>query len=276
MWPGHRERRVGLIAGNGNLPVLFAKALKARNHSLCIVAHEKETRAEISESADDLLWIPVGQIAAIIPYFKQHQISEVVMAGGIPKTHLFDRVLDQSVRSLVDTFKEKKDDLLLRAFASAFENAGIKILSVTDFLPDLLAPEGELTRPLTKAERDDIEWGWPMAKQIGLLDIGQTIVVKDGVLLSVEAVEGTDAAILRGGQLGRGEVRVIKCLKPHQDVRFDLPTVGVQTIQTMIKANASVLAVEAGATLLVEKEAFLKAAKEARIAVVGWRETRSF
>ncbi|MEK7702860.1 MAG: UDP-2,3-diacylglucosamine diphosphatase LpxI [Nitrospirota bacterium] len=265
------DQKIGLIAGNGNLPVLFVDALKARNHSVFVIAHKNETRAEIAKNADDILWVPVGQIAAIIPYFKQHQISEIVMAGGIPKTNLFDRVLDPSARQLVDSFKEKKDDLLLRGFASAFEKAGMKILSVTDFLPDLLAQEGEQTRPLTKSERDDIEWGWGLAKQIGALDIGQTIVVKEGVLLAVEAVEGTDAAIRRGGQLGRSNVRVIKCLKPHQDVRFDLPTVGVQTIQTMIEANASVLAVEAGRTLLLEKEAFLKAANEAGIAVVGWK-----
>ncbi len=265
-------RRIGLIAGNGALPLIFADALRAASCLVSAIAIEKETHAVLSEKVADILWIPIGQIGAIIPYFKGQDICEIVMAGGIPKTHLFDAARDEKARAILNPLREKRDDLLLRAFASACEKEGMKILSVTDFLPSLLAEQGAMTRPLTKSEQDDIEWGWQKAKAIGALDIGQSIVIKDGVLLAVEATEGTDAAILRGGQLGREGVRVVKCLKPHQDMRFDLPTVGPQTIQTMIKARASVLAIEAGRTLLIEKELLLKMAKEANIAVIGWSE----
>ncbi len=262
-------QRIGLIAGNGALPLIIASALRASSYSVSAIAIEKEADTTLSQKVDDILWIPMGQIGAIIPYFKRQDIREIVMAGGIPKTHLFDDARDEKARAILTPLKEKQDDLLLRAFASACEKEGLKVLSVTDCLPSLLAEEGEMTRPLTKGEKADIEWGWRKAKQIGALDIGQCIVIKDGVLLAVEAAEGTDAAILRGGQLGREGVLVVKCLKLNQDIRFDLPTVGPQTIQTMIKARAAVLCIEAGATLVIEKALLLKMAKDANIAVVG-------
>jgi hypothetical protein len=259
---------IGLVAGNGSLPVLFAEQVKTLGYSVFAIAHEQETDPELTQHVEDALWIPVGQIQNIIPYFKTKNVTQAVLAGGIHKTHLFDTPFDQRAQSLLSPFKEKRDDAILRGFASTLEQEGIAVMSFTHFIPSLMAEEGEMTRPLTERERDDIAWGWPLAKQIGALDIGQTIVVRDGVLLAVEAIEGTDAAILRGGTLGRESAVVIKCLKPHQDVRFDLPTVGLQTIQTMIKVKASVLAIEAKATLILEKEAFLAQAKNAGIAVV--------
>jgi hypothetical protein len=261
---------IGLIAGNGALPLVFADALRALSYSVFAIGHEKETDPKLAQKVDAIEWITMGQLGRIIPYFKKQGVTGILMAGGIPKTHLFDANLDQLARTLIEPLPEKQDNLILVAFASACEKEGIQILSVIETLPSLLAEEGEMTRKLTKSEKDDIEWGWRKAKQIGALDIGQCIVVKDGVLLAVEAIEGTDATIRRGGQLGRESVRVVKCLKPHQDIRLDLPTVGSKTIQTMIEAKASVLAIEAGATLLIEKDLLLNMAKEASIAVVGW------
>jgi len=268
-------KKIGLIAGNGALPLIFADTLRALSYSVFAIAHEKETDPKLVQKVDQIAWITIGQLGMIVPYFKKQGVCEILMAGGIPKTHLFDARLDALARTLINPLPEKQDNLMLVAFASACEKEGIQILSVKDTLPSLLAEEGEMTRPLTKSERDDIEWGWVKAKQIGALDIGQSIVVKDGVLLAVEAIEGTDAAILRGGLLGRGDVRVIKCLKPSQDVRLDIPTIGPQTIQTMISANASVLAIEAGATIIIDKEQTITMAKEADIAIVGWQEKRS-
>jgi len=265
--------KIGLIAGNGALPMLFAKQVKAAGYSVFAIAHEQETDPALSQYVEDALWIPVGQIQKIIPYFKTKNVAQIIMAGGIPKTHLFHTAFDQQAQSIVSAFKEKKDDALLRGFAAALEQAKITVAPLTYYMPSLLAEEGEMTRPITPQERDDIEWGWPMAKQIGALDIGQTIVVRNGILLAVEAIEGTDAAIRRGGMLGQESAVVIKCLKPHQDVRFDLPTVGIQTIQTMIEVRASVLAIEANVTLIPEKELFLAKAKEAGIAVVGWQDS---
>jgi len=261
---------IGLVAGNGSLPILFAKEVRGLGYSVFAVAHEQETDPVLSQYVDDLLWIRVGQIQKIIPYFKNNAVTQTVLAGGIRKTHLFDTPLGQRAQSLLAPLKEKRDDALLRAFAAGLQQEKIDVVSITDYIPSLMADEGEMTRPLTQRERDDIAWGWPLAKQIGALDIGQTIVVRDGVLLAVEAIEGTDAAILRGGMLGRESAVVIKCLKPHQDIRFDLPTVGLQTIETMVKVSASVLAIEAKATLIPDKGAFLARANEAGIAVVGW------
>ncbi len=263
------KHKIGLIAGNGALPLIFADALRALSYSVFAIAHEKETDPALTQKVDAIEWITIGHIGTIIPYFKKQGVHEILMAGGIPKTHLFDAHLDKLARTLIGPLPEKQDNLILVAFASACEKEGMQILSVVDTLPALLAEEGEMTRKLTKGERADIAWGWRKAKQIGALDIGQCIVVKDGVLLAVEAIEGTDATIRRGGLLGRDAVRVVKCVKPHQDIRLDLPTVGPQTIQTMIDVRASVLAVEAGATILIEKEQMLKIAKDAGIAVVG-------
>ena len=266
------SRKIGLIAGNGALPLIFADALHALSCSVFAIAHEGETDPRLAQKVADIAWIQIGQIGAIVPYFKKHGVCEILMAGGIPKTHILDAKRDEQAHALLNPLQEKQDDLMLRAFASACEKEGIQILSVIQMLPSLLAEEGDMTRKLTNDEKEDIEWGWRKAKQVGALDIGQSIVVKEGVLLAVEAAEGTDAAILRGGLLGKEGVRVVKCLKPHQDIRLDLPTVGPKTIQTMISVRASVLAIEAGATLLIEKELLLKMAKEANIAVVGRKD----
>ncbi len=263
--------KVGLIAGNGSLPLLFADEAKKNGYAVFAIAHENETDHALSNKVADLLSIPVGQLGSIIPYFKRHDVTNIVMAGGIPKKHLFTAKLDQTTQSLIAPLHEKKDDTLLRTFALALEKANLTVQSLTVYLPTLLASDGEMTRPLTNGERADIEWGWRLAKKIGALDIGQCIVVRDGVLLAVEAIEGTDAAIRRGGLLGQESAVVIKCLKPDQDIRFDLPTVGPKTIETMIEVKANVLAIEAGATLLLEKEQVLKMAREAGIAVVGWK-----
>ncbi len=268
------NKKIGLIAGNGSLPLLFADGARAGGYSVFAIAHEKETDAALSERVDDLLWIPVGQIQQIIPYFKSRDVTQTVLAGGLPKTHLFDAQLDSGVKSILAPLNAKKDDLLLRAFAMEMEREKIAVTTLTDFLPSLLAEEGVMTRAITATEEADIRWGWEMAKQIGALDIGQCVVVRNGVLLAVEAIEGTDAAIRRGGTLGRESAVVVKCLKPHQDVRFDLPTVGPKTIQTMIDVKATVLAIEAKQTLILEKDKTLNMARQAHIAIVGWTDEK--
>ncbi len=267
---GSENKKIGLIAGRGSLPVCFAENARAQGDAVFATTYEK--RADLAALVKEVSLIPIGQIEKIVSYFKTQAITTIVMAGSFPKTALFDAPLDNMAQSLLRTLSEKKDDDLLRAFASLLEKEGIAVAAITDYLPSLLATEGEMTRPLTPDEKSDIRWGWRLAKQIGALDIGQCVIVRDGVILAVEAIEGTDAAIARGGTLGRDSAVVIKCLKPHQDLRFDLPTVGLNTIQTMIDVRASVLAVEAHATLLLDKERMLKAASDAGIAVVGWTE----
>ncbi len=263
---------VGLIAGNGQLPGLFADHLKQRGITVVAVAHLGESETTLSGKVAEILWIRVGQIGKLISFFKAAGVVNVVMAGGIRKTRLFEMRPDVRCLSLLARVKEKKDDALLRAFAREMEGEGLQVRSAADYMETLLAQEGEWTRPLTRKERAEVRWGWPLAKQIGGLDVGQCIVVRDGVVLAVEAIEGTDAAIRRGGALGRTRSIVIKVCKPHQDLRFDLPTIGPGTIVAMKEARASVLAVEAGKTLLLEKERLLDEARCAGIAVVGISE----
>ncbi len=265
------SKKIGLIAGNGSLPLLFADSARRQGYAVFAIAHEQETDAALSERVEDLLSIPVGQFEKMVSYFKAHDVTDIVMGGGIPKRHLLVTKLSQKMQSLITPFREKKDDTLLRAFASELEREHLTVRAITEYMPSWLAEEGEMTRPLTENEREDIRWGWRLAKQIGALDIGQCVVVRDGILLAVEAIEGTDATIRRGGALAEESAVVIKCLKPHQDIRLDLPTVGPKTLETMIEVKASTLAIEAGATLVLEKESFLKLAREAGIAVVGWQ-----
>ncbi len=264
--------RVGLIAGSGCFPHLFAENARRMGLSVVAVAHQGETAESLSGEVDDILWIRVGQIGKVIAFFKKMGIKNTVMAGGIRKTRIFEMRPDARALAILARIKEKKDDVLLRAFADELERENIHVEEATRYLGSFLAEEGEWTRPLKKAEKEDIRWGWPLAKQVGALDIGQCVVVRKGVILAVEAIEGTDAAIRRGGLLGQEEAVVIKICKPQQDLRFDLPTVGPQTIRTMKEVKASVLAVEAGRTLVLERALFLKEAKAAGIAVVGCKD----
>lgn len=268
------SNKIGLIAGNGRFPLIFAETAKQAGLSVIAVAHTGETEPELSEKVDQILWIRVGQVGKLISFFKKAGISDAVMAGGIRKTRLFEMRPDFRALTLLARMREKKDDALLRAFAGELEREEIRIRESTLYLSSLLAEEGEMTRRLTAAEREDIEWGWPVAKQIGALDIGQCIVVRNGVVLAVEAVEGTDATIRRGGSLGKEKGVVIKICKPQQDFRFDVPAVGPGTIEAMAEVGAAVLAVEAGKTLLLEKEKLLREAASAGIAVVGWSDRR--
>lgn len=268
------QGKIGLIAGSGQFPMIFAARAKALDLSVVAVAHEGETDPALSERVDDILWIRVGQISKLISFFKKRDITETVMVGGIRKTRIFEIRPDFRALGILRRIKEKKDDVLLRAFAEELEREKITVQASTLYLAPLLAQEGEWTRRLKKEERADIEWGFRLAKQVGALDIGQCVVVRKGVILAVEAIEGTDAAIRRGGTLGKKNAVVIKICKPQQDFRFDLPAIGPQTLETMKSVKASVLVVEAGKSLVLEKERFLKEARQAGIAVVGWKDKR--
>jgi DUF1009 family protein len=263
--------KIGLIAGNGNFPIVFARAAKQKGMQVIAVAHEGETLPELAQWVDGLYWIKVGQLGKLIKIFKEHEVRDVLMAGGIKKTRLFGgAVPDLRGLALLARMVSRKDDSLLRAVAEELESEGIIVRESTLYLDSILATPGVLTkRQPTKDEQQDIEYGWQLAKEIGRLDIGQTVVVKDQAVLAVEAIEGTDEAIRRGGLLcGRGAV-VVKVCKPQQDLRFDLPAVGTQTITTMIQVKASCLALEAGKTILIDREAVVRDADQAGIAIVA-------
>ena len=270
--PPSPSSTVGLIAGNGVFPILFARAAKARGMRVVAVAHRGETVAEIAGEVDALHWVHVGQLGKTIRQFKRAGITQAAMAGGIGKTRLFGRVRPDWVGLRVLTSCViRRDDGMLRAIANRFERSGITIIDSTQYMPDVLAPHGVLTQAKPSSRQyQDLAYGMGIAQEIGRLDIGQSVVVKDGAVVALEAIEGTDACIERAGTLARGPgAVVVKIAKPGQDMRFDVPAIGVQTIESLAAAGIFVLGVEAGRTLMLEPERILAAANQRGVVIVG-------
>lgn len=263
--------KIGLIAGNGDFPMAFARAAREKGISVIAVAHEGETLPELEQWVDGIAWVKVGQLGKLINTFKEHGVKDVLMAGGIKKTRLFGGGLpDLRAIAMLARMVHKKDDSILRAVAAELESEGITVRESTLYLENIVAKAGCLTkRKPSKNEELDIAYGWQLAKEIGRLDIGQTVAVKDQAVLAVEAIEGTDEAIRRGGRLcGQGAV-IVKVCKPQQDLRFDLPAIGTQTVRTMAEVKATCLAVEAGRSIIIDREAVAREAEKAGITIVA-------
>ena len=264
---------IGLIAGSGRFPALFAQAAARAGRSVAAVAHEGETDVELGPSVASLRWVKLGQLGAIVSALREAGCTEAVFCGGIRKPRLFDVRPDLLGLRVLSRLRSFGDDAALRAIATALEEEGVRIVSPLPFVQELLAPRGALGRRALSAEqRSDAEVGFAAARALGALDIGQTVVVKRGVVLAVEAVEGTDACIARGGALARGSGHgpvVAKVFKPQQDDRFDLPAVGPRTVEALVQAGCSALAVEAGRTLLFDRAEMASIADRAGIAIEG-------
>ena len=265
---------IGLVAGGGQFPLLFAEAAQQRNRKVVAVCHQNETQAELEQRADISCWVKLGQLGKIIRFFHEQGVSETVFCGTITKTRMFKDVLpDLKGLSLWNKIDKRLDDAILRAVANTLEQEGIKVLASTCYLEHLFFPKGVLGKKKpSKDQQADIAFGWKIARDIGRLDIGQCVVVRAGAVLAVEAIEGTDAAIRRGGELSGSGAVVVKRKKPGLDFRFDLPATGTKTIETLSSVNGSVLAVEAGQSLLFDREAMIAAADQAGIVVVGVAE----
>ena len=263
--------RIGLIAGNGRFPIIFADNARRLGYRVSAVAHEGETEPELAGHVDRIHWIKIGQLNKLIKAFKEDGVHQAVMLGGIKKTHVFTTLRpDFRTLALATRLALWKDDDILRELAKELEREGIVICESTFGLEGILVEEGTLTaRSPSEKEWEDIHYGWEVAHEIGRLDIGQCVVIKDRVVVAVEAVEGTDEAIKRGGVLVKEGAVVVKRSKPQQDLRFDLPAVGPRTIEVMALVKASVLAIEAGRTILLDREIMLDKARSARIAIVG-------
>jgi DUF1009 family protein len=264
-------KKLGLIAGNGKFPLIFAAEAKREGFSVIAVAHRDETDAAIEKLVDETTWIYVGQLGKIIRTFQRAGVKEAVMAGGIRKVKLFGNFRpDIRGARFLAKLKSREDDALLRGIAGELASDGIRIIDSTFCLSEIIPQPGVLTKrsPLP-AQWEDVKLGFQTAKEIGRLGVGQTVVVKNRVVVAVEAVEGTDAAIRRGGELSKSGCVVVKVSKPQQDLRFDVPAVGVETVKFLRDAGAAVLAVEAGKTILLEKEQLLRDADASGIAVVA-------
>ena len=263
--------RIGLIAGNGRFPIIFADNARRLGYHVSAVAHEGETEPELAGHVDRIHWIKIGQLNKLIKAFKEDNVHQAVMLGGIKKTHIFTTLRpDFRTLALAARVALWKDDDILRELANELEREGIAICESTFGLEGILVEEGTLTaRTPSEKEWEDIRYGWEVAQEIGRLDIGQCVVIKDRMVVAVEAVEGTDGAIKRGGDLAKEGAVVVKRSKPQQDLRFDLPAVGPRTIEVMASVKASVLAIEAGRTILLDRGIMLEKARSARIAIVG-------
>ena len=263
--------KIGLIAGSGQFPIIFAKAAQKKGYSVFAVAFHDETDPELVRSVDVAEWMHLGQLKRLINFFKKNGVSEAVMMGAIRKTRLFTDVKpDMKAIAVVATLRHTHDDGLLSTFANVLEKEGVTIKASTFLLPELLATEGCWTkRKPNRTEKADIQLGWKLAKEIGRLDIGQCIVVGGGTVLAVEAIDGTDATILRGGRLGQGNAVVVKVCKPNQDKRFDIPAIGSQTIRSMHEAGASALAIEAGRAVVFNRNELIDLANLYNIAVIA-------
>lgn len=262
---------VGLLAGNGSFPVLFARTATAEGTRVIAVAHEGETDPELRNYVAAITWIKVGQLNRVVETFRARGVRRAVMAGGIRKAALMSEFSpDERARRVLSRLRTWSDDAVLREVAAELEREGIEVVASTIFLASILTPSGRLAGPEpTESQWRDVRCGLEVARGIGRYDVGQTVVVKSGVVLAVEAIEGTDEALKRGGRLGKGEAVAVKVSKPGQDLRFDVPAVGPTTVATCCEAGIAVLALEAGKTLILEKEAFVAGAEQARLSVVG-------
>ncbi len=263
--------KIGLIAGNGQFPLFFSKAARARGLSVFAAAYRREADPALAGLVEAIEWVHLGQVNRLLRFFKRHQVREAVMLGGITKTRMFADVRpDLKALALVARAGNTHDDGMLRAFADLLDREGVAVRASTFLLPELLAPAGCWTRRRpSAAEMRDIELGWRLAKAIGRLDIGQCVVVGGGSVLAVEAIDGTDATIERGGRLGRGNAVLVKVSKPGQDMRFDLPAIGVETIRAMHAAGIRALALEAGRAVAFDREEMTALADRAGIAVMA-------
>jgi DUF1009 family protein len=257
---------IGLIAGWGRFPVLVAEAIRRRGGRTAILAIRDHADAALAPLSDVAGEVGVAKLGHAIEFFRRHGVRRVTMAGKIHKAKLFARAawlrhlpdwtgLTTFWPHIVSGRRDNRDDSLLGAIADAFDVRGIAICPATEFAPELLAGEGLLAgRPLSRKQLADVAFGWKLAKELGRLDIGQTVVVKNQAPFALEAIEGTDECIRRAGQLcPAGGMTVVKVAKPQQDLRFDMPTIGIGTLESIHAAGARVLAIEAGRTILVDR-----------------------
>ena len=268
---------LGLLAGIGHLPVDVAQSAKKLGYKVVAIAVVADTDPELPENADVFYTINVGKVGKILQTLKQHGVKNVTMIGKVTKEVLYKNgvmIPDLTTIRVLASLPDRKDDTIMNAIVKLIEDEGMHVMDQTVLIQPLLPEPGVLTkRKPTEQEWEDMRFGFRMAKELGRLDIGQTVVVKNRAVMALEAIEGTDACILRGGFLGKGGVVVAKTAKPAQDNRFDMPSVGTTTLTSMIHAGATGIVIEAGRTLLVDRKRTLAMAEEKGITIVSMSES---
>jgi len=264
--------RIGLIAGNRKFPLLFCEGAKKSGFYIVAVAIKGETSRRINSLADKVFWLKLSDFSRIFGIFKNESIKRVVMAGQVSPYRLFSKevVNNPDISQILSSIRNKKADTIFGAIADKLKNAGLDLIDSTIFVRDYIPGKGVLTLNHPDAQTlDDINFGLGLARSIGALDIGQTVAVRDKAIVAVEALEGTDNLILRAGRLVGGGITVVKVAKPNQDMRFDIPVIGLRTIKRLINAGAKCLAIEADKTLFIDREASIKLAERKGIAIVA-------
>ena len=262
---------LGIIAGNGVYPRLLADAARrAGVKRIVAAAFTDETDDRLAGMVDEISWMRVGQLGKLINFFRNASVANAIMAGQIAPKNLFDLRPDWKTLLLLTRLKRRNAESIFAAIGEELASSGITLLPATSFLDDCLAPSGLIAgRKLTRREEDDVTFGFEIAREISRLDIGQTVIVKNGTVLAVEGFEGTNETIKRGGALGGKHAIMVKVAKPSQDMRFDVPVIGIATIEVAASANLRVIAVEAGRTLLLERDALIESAARANISIVA-------
>jgi DUF1009 family protein len=266
--------KYALIAGKGRFPMLVLDAALGAGHEMVVVAVKEEAAPELEQRAARCHWISVGELSRLVEILKQEGITQAVMAGQIRHDTIFSSIRpDWRLAKVLLSLREKNTDALIGGVAKVLAEEGVELLDSTAFLRPLLAPEGRISgREMTEAEAADVEYGHRVARALASFDIGQSVIICQRACVAVEAMEGTDAAILRAAQYSNGQpLTVVKVSKPNQDMRFDVPVIGPGTITTMEKAQATALAVDAARTLLLDREELLRAADRAGIAIAGYQ-----
>src|SRR3954471_7859056 len=267
--------RIGLIAGNGRFPFLVLDAARSQGHDVTIIATKEEAFPELNDAAKrtgaDIHWISIGHLGKCISVMKEAGITHAVMAGQVKHTKIFSGIIpDWEMGKVLAKLMSRNTDGLIGAIANVLRDNGIELMNSTALIQPLMAKPGVFTsRPPTDEEQKDLDFGYRIADQIAAMDIGQTIAVKHQAVVAVEAMEGTDEVIGRAGHLAGAGVCIVKVAKPKQDMRFDVPVIGFATIQAMRVAGATVLSIDAGKTLMLDRDAVLASANEAKIAIVG-------
>jgi DUF1009 family protein len=263
--------RYGLIAGNGKFPFLVVEGARRAGAELAVAAIREETDPAIERVAERLTWVGIGQLGRMIRFFKREGVEKAIMAGQVKHVQIFSGALpDVRMLKMLISLPRRNTDALIGGVAAELAREGIELIDSTYFLQDHLPQAGVLTRRApSESERGDIEYGLEVAREIARLDLGQTIVVRARACVAVEAMEGTDATVRRAGQLVRGRLTVVKVAKPNQDMRFDVPVVGLPTVETMAEAGATCLCLTAGKTLMFDRDEMLRFAEQRRISVVA-------
>ncbi len=263
--------KFGLIAGNGKFPFLVLEGARKQGASLAVVAIKEETDQRIEEIAEKVVWVGIGQLGRMISFFKQQGVEKAIMAGQVKHVQIFSGSLpDLRMVKMLWNLPQRNTDALLSSIAEEMQKEGIELIDSTYFIQDQLAQEGILTkRKPDETEIGNIEYGLKIANEIARLDLGQTIVVRAKACVAIEAMEGTDAVIKRAGELAKGKLTVVKVAKPNQDMRFDVPVVGIPTIETMIQAGATCLCLTAQKTLIFHKTEMFALADRNKISVIA-------